>query len=111
MNKPQKASEKPVSDRYHEGYPTKLGMPGDAMSMTGKQLDTISDIISDIMSVTESLFGKLSPISVQTPIETTAVKEKQVSAPTKLGQSLDEIIDQLRSVLDYIRDLHETIRL
>jgi len=111
MNKPQEAPERPFSDRYQEGYPTKLGMPGDAISMTGEQLVTISDNILDIRDVTESLFGKLSPILVQTPRETTAVEEKQASAPTKLGQSLDEIINQLRSALDYLRDLNETIRL
>lgn len=83
----------------------------EVQSITGDQLATIVNRISDIRGVTDSLFGKLSPILVQTPRETTAVKEKQTSAPTQLGQSLDDIIDQLGGALSYLRDLHETIRL
>lgn len=85
--------------------------PEEVQSITGEQLATISNRISDIKGVTESLFGRLSLILVQTSREPTVVKEKRAAVPTKLGQSLDEIINQLGGALDYLRDLHESIRL
>lgn len=106
----QGASERPLSDRYQEGYPTKLDMPEEEVSITGEQLSTIVNRIADIRGVSQSLFKRLSPILVPTP-ETTAVKEPRTTAPTKLGQGLDDIIDQLGGVLDYLRELTETVRL
>lgn len=103
----------------NSAIPVKMGIvgryggeniPEEAQSVTGDQLATIGNRIADIRGVSQSLFKRLSPILVPSP-EVDTVKEPRSAAPTKLGQGLDEIIDQLDVVLSYLRDLHETIRL